>query len=151
MRETAARRRTPELAERLEEIGSLIDEASQARVSAFDLDLQFHRVLAEATGNALMVTFERAMIAVLRGLLGDGDTVAAWRSLGNIREIIDAVSAGDPKRARDAMRGHLIHSLVYYGCASPTLLAQLGSGRTVTDAAAADDPVVAARRAPAAR
>jgi GntR family transcriptional regulator, transcriptional repressor for pyruvate dehydrogenase complex len=42
------------------------------RPEAFELDLRFHRLLAEATQNQLIVTFEGAMIAVLHRLLGDG-------------------------------------------------------------------------------
>jgi DNA-binding FadR family transcriptional regulator len=123
--EMAARHRSPEIARRLEEIGAMIDESGRGRTSAFDLDLQFHRVLAEASGNALVLAFERAMIAVLHGLLGDGDSVASGHALGGIHEIIDAVCAGEPDRAREAMRGHLVHSLVHYDLATDSLLSQL--------------------------
>jgi DNA-binding FadR family transcriptional regulator len=123
--EMAARHRTPEMVERLEEIDAMIDEATLERTDAFDLDLQFHRVLAEASGNVLILTFERAMIAVLHGLLGDGDSVSSGDSLGNIHKIIDAVAAGDPERAREAMRGHLVHSLIHHGLVTDGLPSQL--------------------------
>jgi hypothetical protein len=65
------------------------------------------------------------MIAVLHGLLGDGDSVSSGDSLGNVHEVIEAVLAGDPDRAREAMRGHLVHSLMHHGLATDGLLSQL--------------------------
>lgn len=112
--ETAAVRCSPAMLERLEAIGTAAESATDPR-RAFDLDLQFHRALAEAAENALLVTFEGAMIAVLRRLLGDGASTTPDLTLGNVLEIIDAVRDQDPVEARTAMQRHLALSAAYYG------------------------------------
>lgn len=112
--ETAARRRSPEIIARLDSVAALIEEASLEPRVAFDLDLQFHRILAEATENPLILGFEGAMIAVLHRFVGDGASISPRDALGEVREIIDAVRDADPLRAREAMRAHLRHSTVHY-------------------------------------
>lgn len=112
--ESAALQRTPPMMKRLEAIEAQIEHASIEPRRAFELDLEFHRILAESTGNPLILSFEGAMIAVLHRLLGDGGSVSPTDSLGNVCEIIDAVCARDPERAREAMRIHLAHSAAHY-------------------------------------
>jgi len=112
--ETAAVRRTPEIVDRLDRVVAMIEEASLDPRVAFDLDLQFHRILAEATENPLILGFEGAMIAVLHRFVGDGATISPEESLGEVREIIEAIRDADPVRAREAMRAHLRHSTAHY-------------------------------------
>lgn len=104
--ELAAVKRSPASLLKLEE---LTEEAVAVatRPEAFELDLRFHRRLAEATENQLIVAFEGAMIAVLHRLLGDGSRIDPEEALGGMVGVIDAVAEQDPQRARQAMQQHL--------------------------------------------
>ena len=113
--ETAAQRRTPETLERLEAVRAEIVASSDDARRAFESDLRFHRVLAEATQNPLVVSIEAAMIAVLRRLIGDSAATTPDETLANLGQIIDAVRDGAPDAARDAMRRHLVPSALHYG------------------------------------
>jgi len=125
--ETAARRRTSDSLARLEQVQQELAGCDDPR-RAFDTDLQFHRMLAEATGNPLILSIEGAMIAVLRRLIGDGARTTPTETLGNLDEIIDAVRDGDPDAARAAMRRHLAHSVSHYGLgADAAALGALGA------------------------
>lgn len=135
--ETAARRCSPRGLRRLEELHELIDRSLLVESSsddgglpperrrAFELDLEFHRALAEATGNPLILSFEGALIAVLHRFLGDGVSVSPHKSLGNVGEVVDAVRDGDPVAAREAMRSHLRHSAAHYGL-DPSFIGGVG-------------------------
>ena len=114
--DAAARRCSAEHLERLEEldgrIRAIIDGAvPQDARAAFELDLEFHRALAGAADNPLLVSFEGAMIVVLHHLFGSGVSVPPKRALGDVRDVIDAVRRRDPAAARDAMARHLTHSV----------------------------------------
>jgi GntR family transcriptional repressor for pyruvate dehydrogenase complex len=122
--ETAARHRTARSVARLEEVAARIEQASTEPRRAFELDLEFHRILAEATENPLLLSFEGAMIAVLHRLVGGGGTVSPADALGNVQDIIAAVREGDPERARESMRLHLDLSVSHH-----YLRAELRSGR----------------------
>jgi GntR family transcriptional regulator, transcriptional repressor for pyruvate dehydrogenase complex len=113
--ETAAVRRSEEMLERLERVASSVAAAGGDPRAAFDLDLQFHRALAEAARNPLLLAFEGAMIAVLRRLIGDGASTSPDLTLGGVPEIIAAVREQDAPAAREAMRRHLALSAEYYG------------------------------------
>lgn len=123
--ETAARRRTDVALRKLVGLQRLIEDATAAsedagspgRRRAFELDMEFHRALADATGNPLIVSFEGALIAVLHRFFGAGDSVSPKRSLGNAGDVVDAVRAQDSEAAREAMRHHLGHSVSHYGIA----------------------------------
>lgn len=113
--ETAARRVTPEQLERLgeieERIKSAISDPTEDPRHAFELDLEFHRVLADAADNPLIVSFEGAMTAVLHYLFGSGVSVPPAEALGGLIEIIESVRSHEPSAARDAMARHLEHSV----------------------------------------
>lgn len=113
--ETAALKRSDASLAKLDHVAAEIRAASDDPRSAFDLDLHFHRLLANATENPLIVTFEGAMIAVLHRLLGDGSSIPPNRSLGNVGEIVESVRARNPAAAREAMERHLSHAAVFYG------------------------------------
>lgn len=77
------------------------------------LHLEFHRKLAEFTGNRLLTTaMERInlfwiLCKALDGVKSvRGDTVRYWH-----RYLIDEICAGDPDRAEKAMREHVLDSL----------------------------------------
>jgi len=103
----------------LEQIESLaMTELSSQK--AFELDLRFHRLLAEATGNQLIVTFEGAMIAVLHRLLGDGAVIDPRDSVAAMPAVIDAIRNQDPTAARVAMQQHLARIAAFYGLRTAT-------------------------------
>ncbi|HXF97397.1 MAG TPA: GntR family transcriptional regulator [Gaiellaceae bacterium] len=113
--DAAARRRTEQHLERLErmdrEIAAIVSGAApQDPREAFEMDLEFHRVLAEAADNPLLVSLEGAMIVVLHHLFGSGESIPPSRALGDVRDVIDAVRRRDPAAAREAMARHLTHS-----------------------------------------
>jgi GntR family transcriptional regulator, transcriptional repressor for pyruvate dehydrogenase complex len=112
--ELAARNVTEEAIERLETIESEL-QANPNSPAAFELDLCFHRALAETTRNPLVISFESALIAVLQHFLGDGARVNPERAIANISDIIKGVKAGDPMAAREAMAEHLSHSARHFG------------------------------------
>jgi GntR family transcriptional repressor for pyruvate dehydrogenase complex len=112
---TAAHSRTPDALAKLEQTRQQIEEIVDDPKGAFELDLQFHRVLAEATGNPLIVSIEGALIAVLHRMLGDAKQTTPSQTLGNLTEIIDAVRERDCEGAREAMRRHLSRSATHYG------------------------------------
>jgi DNA-binding FadR family transcriptional regulator len=104
--ELAAVKRSELSLSRLEDVREQA-QATTARQDAFNLDLRFHRLLAQATENNLIVTFEGAMIAVLHRLLGDGSRISTEEALGGLIGVVEAVRARDPVGAREAMQSHL--------------------------------------------
>lgn len=111
----AARRRSQAALEQLQAIAAQIAETSTDSRRAFTLDLDFHRALAAATENLLLLTFERSMITVLERLLGDGSSVSPSQSLGGVADVIAAVAGKDVAGARAAMEKHLASSAAHYG------------------------------------
>ncbi|WP_320669784.1 FadR/GntR family transcriptional regulator [Patulibacter defluvii] len=81
---------------------------------AFDLDLRFHRLLAECTHDAFLVRATRETVKALRGLgpgrsaLGPADVVVA------LDGVLDAVDRRDPAAAAHAMRRHLRRSSDFF-------------------------------------
>jgi GntR family transcriptional repressor for pyruvate dehydrogenase complex len=113
--ETAATRRAPATLAPLLEIRDEVEAEQDNQRRAFELDLQFHRALAHATQNPLIVSIEGALIAVLHRLIGDASQTSPAETLGNVTEIIDAVRDGDGEAARRAMRRHLSGTAIHYG------------------------------------
>jgi GntR family transcriptional repressor for pyruvate dehydrogenase complex len=113
--ETAARRRTAASIEKLEQIHGQIVVAFGESRAAFELDLQFHRALAEATLNPLILSIEGALIAVLHRMIGDAAQTTPDETLANLTEIFEAVRDGRPDAAREAMRRHLSQTAIHYG------------------------------------
>ena len=112
--EVAAVKRDDDSLAQLEAIAEQA-QGSMTSHEAFELDLRFHRLLAEATGNQLLVTFEGAMIAVLHRLLGDGSAIDPGDSLGGVAAVVDGVRDQDPTDARNAMQSHLERVASFYG------------------------------------
>lgn len=113
--DAAARRRTDAQLERLAELEERVRVATHDPKEdprhAFELDLEFHRLLAEAADNPLILSFEGAMTAVLHYLFGSGVSVPPEQALGGITEVIEMVRRRDPAAARSAMAQHLEHSV----------------------------------------
>ena len=115
--ETAALRRTSESLGELEAAVARLHEVKADPRQAFELDLEFHRLLARCTDNPLLQSFEGAMIAVLHHFLGDGAMIPPEDALANIEDVLAAVRAGDAPSARAAMNAHLERSAAYYAVA----------------------------------
>ena len=90
--------------------------------AAVDEDLAFHRAIAEATGNAEFPRFLQFIgrhLIPRRTVSGLPDRMGGQRAYLAIiqeehRRIANAIAAGDPRAAREAMRRHLTRSLDRY-------------------------------------
>ena len=99
-----------------------IEEMARQGKSAVDEDLAFHRAIAECTGNPEFPRFLQFIgrhLIPRRTVSGLPERMGGQRAyLALIQEehrrIADAIAAGDPKAARDAMRRHLTRSLDRY-------------------------------------
>src|SRR5262245_41224714 len=99
-----------------------IQEASEAGRSAVDEDLEFHRAIAEATGNPEFPRFLQFIgrhLIPRRTVSGLPERMGGERAyLALIQEehqrIYQAIEARDARGAREAMRRHLTRSLERY-------------------------------------
>jgi GntR family transcriptional regulator, transcriptional repressor for pyruvate dehydrogenase complex len=99
-----------------------IERASAQGKAAVDEDLGFHRAVAEATGNpefARFLQFIGRHLIPRRTVSGLPERMGGRRAyLALIQEehrrIFEAIRAGEPKAARDAMRRHLTRSIDRY-------------------------------------
>ena len=99
-----------------------IEQAAQSDRSAVDEDIAFHRAIAQATGNPEFPRFLQFIgrhLIPRRTVAGLPERMGGQRAYLAIiqeehRRIADAIAAGDPKAAREAMRRHLTRSLDRY-------------------------------------
>jgi GntR family transcriptional regulator, transcriptional repressor for pyruvate dehydrogenase complex len=99
-----------------------IEEASAVGRSAVDEDLEFHRAIAESTGNPEFPRFLQFIgrhLIPRRTVSGLPERMGGQRAyLALIQEehrrIYQAIDSGDAKSAREAMRRHLTRSLERY-------------------------------------
>lgn len=111
----AARRRSPEELARIEQACAAMDAAIEAGRSTVDLDIAFHRAIAQATGNRHFlglfnylgeVLVPRARVPTHRY---DATTLQEYlrRISAEHHQIVAAIAAGDSDAARAALRIHL--------------------------------------------
>ncbi len=98
--------------------------------SAFvDADVAFHRHILEASGNAFMFSLAALISTALSAsfLLSapDRDAALARRVFRQHEEIVDAIEAGDPDRAGEAMMAVIVQGWLNVGGAVPQRLAAL--------------------------
>ena len=99
-----------------------LDRAAEGGKSAVDEDLEFHRAIASATGNAEFARFLQFIgrhLIPRRSVSGLTESMGGQRAYLELiqeehRRIADAIRDGDPKAAREAMRRHLTRSLERY-------------------------------------
>jgi DNA-binding FadR family transcriptional regulator len=112
---SAAERRS---AEDIAELRRCLARMDAATASASDFalaDLDFHKTVGRASGNVLMrslaAVIETALLASFRmsSPVREADEHAA--SVTGHRRIIDAIEAGDPEEAANAMRAIIGHGL----------------------------------------
>lgn len=84
-----------------------------AGIKPLEADRLFHVRVAEATGNSVLVGVVRRMFDLRLGALFDQlhshfETADVWaQAVAEHREVLEALRAKDPQRARDAMRHHM--------------------------------------------
>ncbi|MPY56238.1 FadR/GntR family transcriptional regulator [Streptomyces spongiae] len=109
----AAGRATPRDLARMREAFDTIDSAVAAGGDGVEEDLDFHRSIAESTGNTVMVSTVRYLGEVLRGGIRVTRANEARRDdfIEAVRQehhaILAAIEAGDAEAARAAARLHL--------------------------------------------
>jgi DNA-binding FadR family transcriptional regulator len=99
-----------------------IERAADAGRSAVEEDIEFHRAIAEATGNPEFPRFlqfigrhliPRRTVSGLPERMG-GERAYLALIQEEHRRIYEAIESGDPRAAREAMRRHLTRSLERY-------------------------------------
>jgi DNA-binding FadR family transcriptional regulator len=111
----AARRRTPEELARIVEACAAMDRAIEAGESTVELDIAFHRAIAQATGNrhflGLFNYLGEVLVPRARVPTHQFDATTLQDYLRRIsaehHQIVDAIAAGDSDGARAALRIHL--------------------------------------------
>lgn len=94
---------------------ALPDAAELDAEGALAADVAFHRALAAASGNALLVGFVGATATAFRRFGSDARDVDPQQTLAHLDEVVDAVADRDPEAAREAMRSHLSYFSRYFG------------------------------------
>lgn len=118
--EAAARSRSREMLARLEAaLPRAADFEDAPRERIVEADLRFHRVLAECTGNPLLVSFEGALLAALHRFARRVGAVSTKGAIAHLDEVLEAVRNGDPGGARAAMARHLEATAAYFVAARP--------------------------------
>jgi GntR family transcriptional regulator, transcriptional repressor for pyruvate dehydrogenase complex len=95
--------------ERLTELNDQLAGAGDDVESAAQLDVAFHRAIAESTQNELFPVLLDAIGPILLEVRNQAFAAPDLRgyALEAHREILAGIAAGDPEQARDAMRRHL--------------------------------------------
>jgi GntR family transcriptional regulator, transcriptional repressor for pyruvate dehydrogenase complex len=91
------------------------DPAGLPVEAALAADVAFHRALAEASHNPLLIGFAGATATAFRRFSEEVQEVDPPRVLDGIAEVVDAVASQDPIAAREAMRAHLAYFSRYFG------------------------------------
>jgi GntR family transcriptional repressor for pyruvate dehydrogenase complex len=111
---TAAQARTEADLEALR--ATLPDDPADLPVeAALSADVAFHRALAEASHNPLLIGFAGATATAFRRFSEEVQEVDPPKVLDGTREVVDAVASQDPDAAREAMRAHLAYFSRYFG------------------------------------
>jgi len=92
-------------AELLDLVESLLDSATLDAEKTLNADIEFHRIIATASGNPTL----EALIDVLAGRTLCADSGAVRDSQREHRAILTALVAHDPDRARIRMSSHLLY------------------------------------------
>ncbi|GAA4617763.1 FadR/GntR family transcriptional regulator [Saccharopolyspora hordei] len=105
----AAARRTEQHVAAMREANERLEAAIDDPEEFLDADLTFHEIVAEASGNPFFSLMVRPITGFLRDAYrkGPGYSVEARNTVQEHHEIAEAISAGDPSRARFAMENHL--------------------------------------------
>lgn len=89
------------------------DDALESDGEPHTADLDFHEVVAQCTGNPLMIAVHHALaqlFAELRTRLSDNTYQPDNRVARGHQALFGAIVAGDPDAARDVMRQHIVEA-----------------------------------------
>lgn len=113
MAASAAERQTPETSQQL----TAAFEETAAKIDDFDAyneaDAQFHYTVMEQSGNRLAANITRILFARAREsarFTGTPGPDALVKTLAEHRAVLEAIVAGDPVRAAQAMSDHITHA-----------------------------------------
>lgn len=81
---------------------------------ALAADVVFHRALAVASGNPLLIGFVGATATAFRRFREDAREIDPPKMLDHLDEVVEAVAAREPEAAREAMRSHLAYFSRYF-------------------------------------
>ena len=104
--------RDPMVIRELKRIVETMDKARGTKDKFSKADIAFHLAIARGSGNRiysiLLGALEKRCIAYAQANRGDGD----WSTpvISGHNEILEAIEAGLPDKAADAMRKHLLSS-----------------------------------------
>jgi len=73
-----------------------------------DSDMEFHHILLQAAGNEVFEIMLQPVAELLRESRDKTMAVDVERAIRGHQAILDAVYAGNPSQAEDAMRNHLV-------------------------------------------
>jgi DNA-binding GntR family transcriptional regulator len=99
----------PSLVPRLQAALDALEAARGSINHMVEVDLQFHRVLCELTGNTTLVRTWEALAGSIRMsiMFAGTDKAITNMSVPRHQQIIDAIATGDPALARDAVDQHM--------------------------------------------
>jgi GntR family transcriptional repressor for pyruvate dehydrogenase complex len=102
----AAERRTPEDVQRIRQAIDSLHAAVAAGGNGADEDVRFHRAIAEAARNPFLI----GTLQYLRQFL-HGATRVTRANEARRAQIVAAIEAGDPLRAREAAKSHMDNAI----------------------------------------
>lgn len=99
----------PTLVPRLQAALDALEAARGSINDMVEVDLQFHRVLCELTGNTTLVRTWEALAGSIRMsiMFAGTDKAVTNMSVPRHQQIIDAIATGDPGAAREAVDEHM--------------------------------------------
>ncbi|MGI6160526.1 MAG: FadR/GntR family transcriptional regulator [Christensenellales bacterium] len=106
----AATKATPKDIERLEDCHDFIKNNIENVVAITIYDMQFHLVIADISGNKLMIRIFDTIRSHMENLIYHAftrDRTMIDKAIISHDQIINAIKAGDPERAREAMLMHM--------------------------------------------
>jgi DNA-binding FadR family transcriptional regulator len=112
--ETAALRRSDADLIRLRDASTTLIDLPADPDDVLTRDLDFHRVLAEATHNPLIIGFAGATTSAFRHVASDVGAISAAEMVAHVDEVVEAVAARDAAAAGRAMRAHLHYFASYF-------------------------------------
>ncbi|MDF2724907.1 MAG: putative GntR family transcriptional regulator [Paenibacillus sp.] len=116
----ATERATEEALNELTLINDEMEQYKEDRQKRVALDIQFHAKLAELSNNPLLAMFVKSTTSLLQNMLTQALELPGTHEDGISyhRRIIEALRSGDPGKAEDTIRGHLVTSMRNYEVAS---------------------------------
>ena len=111
----AALHHTPEHLQQMGDAMVRMADTGEGAQDSMVADLEFHRIIASATGNDYFVQFLGAISdRILHTIVASRERIRLEEIVAVVtrehRELREAIAAGDPVRARAAMRTHMIGS-----------------------------------------